>query len=248
MNPTLNLALVILTGLLCLYFAYKLGSRELKNESDRLAWQALRVWWFFLGLSTLVTPVRTLLVNANVQDLNIYLWLGLANTAALCAALWGLLFYLIYLYTGNRKWALPLGVFYLLFFLGLVYYSIFVMQPTGVTMANGTATLTYANQASPLFGIATILLLLAPQILAALFYFSLFFRLKDRAPKMRVLLVSVPLVIWFASPLIGLLLGASTAPWWAITSRLIALAAVVVIYWAYYPPRVLQNWMGVASV
>jgi hypothetical protein len=91
-------------------------------------------------------------------------------------------------------------------------------------------------------------LVIAPQILATLAYFSLYFRLQDRAQKYRVLLVSISILVWFGSPVLAFGLGVSQLPWWMWVSRLLTLAAVVVIYWAYYPPTFIQRRFGVESI
>jgi hypothetical protein len=250
MSPTqlLNQLLVIFTGALCLFIAVQLGKRKLDNEGDRLAWLAFRIWWIGLGLTTAFGAVRVLMVVANIDSLDAYVWQGLLNTLVLCVALWGLLFYLLYLYTGNRRWALPLGIFYVLFYTGLVIYSFFVLKPQGVVLEGGVATVQYAVEPALAYSFVLITLVIAPQILATLAYFSLYFRLQDRAQKYRVLLVSISILVWFGSPVLAFGLGVSQLPWWMWVSRLLTLAAVVVIYWAYYPPTFIQRRFGVESI
>lgn len=250
MSPTqiANQILVIFTAALCLFIAVQLGKRKLDNEGDRLAWLAFRIWWIGLGLTTAFGSVRVLMVMAKVDSLDTYVWHGLLNTLVLCAALWGLLYYLLYLYTGSRRWALPIGVFYIFFYIGLVLYSLFVLQPQGVTLEGGVATVQYATEPTLVYSVILISLVIVPQLLATLAYFSLYFRLRDRVQKYRVLLVSISILVWFGSPFIAFGLGVSQLPWWMWVSRFITLAAVVVIYWAYYPPIFIQRRFGVESI
>jgi hypothetical protein len=240
--------LSILTGLFCLFIAARLGRRKFESRDDQFAWTAFRIWWLGIGISTALGALRALMVASGVQSLAPYMAQSLVNTAILIVAFWGLLFYLIYLYVGRRSWAIPLGVFYALFFIGLLAYTFVVLQPTGVTIADGAATVTNANQPDPIYAIVTILLLLAPPIIAALVYFSLYFRVRENQQKYRVLLVSVSILVWFGSPLIGWALGATSADWWTYASRVIGLLAVLVIYWAYYPPQFIQQRFKVASI
>jgi hypothetical protein len=231
-----------------LFIAAQLGKRKLTDESDRLAWTAFRVWWLGLGLTTAFGALRTLMAFAGIDSLSVYVWHGLINTLILCAALWGLLFYLLYLYTGNRSWGVPLAGFYVVFFIALVIYSFAILQPQGVTLEAGTATVQYAVEASPAYQMAIVLIVLLPQILTSLAYFSIFFRLRERVQKYRVILVSVSVLVWFGSPLLALALSISEAPWWMMISRVIGLLAVFAIYWAYYPPQFIQRRFGVASI
>lgn len=244
----LDQGFVLLTGALCLFIAYQLGKRKLKDDADRLAWSAFRIWWLGLGITTALGALRALLAFARVDSLLVYVWLDLVSTLVLCAALWGLLFYLLFLYTGRRSWAWPLAALYAIFFVALVIYSFFALRPVGVVLDAGAATVRYAAQASPVYQVIVGLMVLLPQLLASLAYFSLFFRLRDRVQRYRVLLVSLSILVWFGSPLLALGLSLSAAPWWTLASRVIGLLAVLVIYWAYYPPTFIQRRFGVVSI
>lgn len=244
----INLVFAIITGTFCLFIALQLGKRSLKEDNDRLAWNAFRVWWFGLGLTTALGALRALIVSAGVDSLIVYVWYGLITTFILCAALWGLLYYLVYLYTGNRALAWPLAIFYIVFFIGLVIYSFFVLQPQSLSLENGTATVNYSVEPTTLYTLVLGLIVLAPQLIASLAYFSLYFRLRDRIQKYRVLLVSGSVFVWFSSPLVALGLSISDAAWWMWVSRVISLLAVLFIYWAYYPPQFIQRRFGVVSI
>lgn len=240
--------IILTTGAFCLYIAAQLGRRQPAESDDRLAWLAFRVWWLAIGLSTALGAVRTLMALFAVDSLAAYSILTLVLTLVLCAALWGLLYYLVYLYTGNRSWVWPLAGFYGLIFLGLISYLFLVLRPIGVSLDNGAASMQYANDAPDLYGLIVVLVILLPQLLAALAYLSLYFRLHERTQKYRILLVSLSILIWFASPLVGLGLGISNFPWWDLLSRIIGLAAVLLIYAAYYPPKFIQRRFGVAGI
>lgn len=250
MSPTaLFTQIVILaTGSLCLYIAFQLGKRQLTDSDDRLAWSAFRIWWLALGVNIALGTVETWMALSDINNLTAHIILTLLSTLVLCVALWGLLYYLVYLFTGNRFWAPPLAGFYGLVFLSLAVYLLFVLQPVGVIHENGTSSLQYGSDAPDLSILIVALFILLPQILAALAYFSLFFRVKDRVQKYRVLLVSLSILIWFSSPLVAFGLGWSELPWWSLASRVLGLAAVFVIYWAYYPPTFIQRHLGVAGI
>lgn len=247
-TDTISQILVLFTGALCLFIAAQLGRRKLDRANDLRAWNAFRIWWLGLGLSTAGGALRMLFALQGVESLNVYMWLGVINTALTCLALWGLLFYLVYLYTGNSGLALPLGIFYLLLFTGLAIYTFGFLHPTGVVLEAGTATVQYETEASPLYQLIVGLLVLLPQLLAGLAYFSFYFRVRERVQKYRVLMVSIAIFAWFGLPLVVYFAGLTTQAWWPITSQVIALLAVLAIYWAYYPPQFIQQRFKVASI
>jgi hypothetical protein len=247
-NTLLAQLIVLATGIVCLFIAVKLGKRKLTDRGERIAWTAFRIWWFALGLNIVLSSFNTWLAVQTTLALNFHISVLLISTLTLCIALWGLVFYLVYLYSGNPRLALPLGVFYGLVFISVVGYLLLVLRPNGVAVENGSVTLRYASDAPELTVLIIALFILLPQILGALAYFSLYFRLKDRDQRYRVLLVSLSILIWFCSPFIALAFGIAMHPWWSVASSLLGLIAVVVIYWAYYPPPFMQRRFNVMGI
>jgi hypothetical protein len=240
--------IILVTGVLCLFVAVKLGKRQLSDRGEHLAWRAFRIWWFALGLNIMLSSFNTWLALNTTPDLTFHIAIFLISTLTLCSALWGLLFYLTYLFTGDAKWALPLGFFYGLVFTSVASYLLFVLRPNGVLIEDGSAILQYSSEAPELTVTIIALFILLPQILAALAYFSLYFRLNDLGQRYRVLLVSLSILIWFCSPFIALAFGVAENPWWSVVSRLVGMIAIIIIYWAYYPPKFLQRRIGIASI
>jgi hypothetical protein len=246
-NVLLSEGLRLLTVGLCFFIAAQLRSRKLTDSGDKLAWTAFRVWWWGLGATTLVSLLNVIFPVLGLSDLALYVVLAQINILLISIALWGLLFYLVYLYTGKRNLALPIAIFYSLFFILLVAYVLW-LQPIGLTVEEGRAVVQYANEISPAYTLALILLILVPQLLAGLAYFTLYFRVRERAQKYRVLLVSISIFVWFGSPLLASMLSFNDLSWWPFASRLITLLSALVIYWAYYPPGFIQNRLGVQPI
>jgi hypothetical protein len=162
-------------------------------------------------------------------------------------ALYGLMFYLLYLFTGNRNLLTPLSVFYIAYYAFLVYY-IQASQPISVAVKRWSATLVYGNELrGPLFLIAFILLLF-PQIIGSLAYFILYFRVKSATQRYRILLVSWSIIIWFLSAFLAGISGFSRYDWWQVMSRLIGLGAATAILLAYQPPSWVKQRFGVTSL
>jgi len=140
-----------------------------------------------------------------------------------------------------------LAVFYIIYYVLLVYY-ITASIPGNVNVGRWSTTLTYRAPLTGPFVVIVLALLLLPQIIGGLAYFSLYFRVSDVTQKYRVLLVSLSIVVWFLSPLFALAGGWAQQDWWQLASRFIGLAAALTILMAYLPPRWLKQRYGVISL
>src|SRR3989304_10049311 len=129
MSPTARFTQIVIlaTGSLCLYIAFQLGKRQLTDSDDRLAWSAFRIWWLALGVNIALGTVETWMALSDINNLTAHIILTLLSPLVLCVALWGLLYYLVYLFTGNRFWARPLAGFFGLVFLGVGGFLFFVL-------------------------------------------------------------------------------------------------------------------------
>ena len=163
----------------------------------------------------------------------------------LCAALWGLLGFLTYLYTG-KSYVAPWSLFYAGLYVTLSFL-ITASRPNMVSIRNGIVGVRYAQTfAGPLFD-ALLVGLLAPEFIAAFLYFTFVFRTSDRTVRYRVTLTSWSLIAVFAlavlTPTIeppglaGALIGQSFG----------AIAALVILL-AYYPPRAIRARFGVRGI
>lgn len=248
---SLNFALIetlrVITAILCFFIAARLGKRKLANKTDQLAWLAFRVWWWGLGVTTLISLLNVVLPVLGVSSLAVYVSLAQLNILVICVALWGLLFYLVYLFTGKRNLAWPIAIFYLLVFILLVAYVVW-LQPVGLAFGEGRATVEYEKELSPAYALALISVILLPQLVAGLAYFTFYFRVRERAQKYRVLLVSISIFVWFGSPLLATMLKLNDLSWWPLASRLITLLAALAIFWAYYPPMFIQKRLHVEPI
>jgi hypothetical protein len=140
-----------------------------------------------------------------------------------------------------------LTAFYIVYYILLVYY-VLASDPVGVSVRRWSATLEYQNQIEgPLFLIA-LLLLVVPQIIGSLAYFTLYFRVKTITQKYRILLVSWSIIVWFMSSLIASLSGLSQFDAWQVLSRFIALTASLTILFAYQPPSWVKRRFHVTSI
>jgi hypothetical protein len=230
-----------------MYIGWWLSKRVVSNSEARLAWQAFTTWWFALASTALLGAIQNLLGALNMTDLSLFITMSYVNLLISCIALWGLVYYLIYLFTGNSKSLIPLTIFYMIYYVLLVYYYT-ASAPASVEIGRWDTELVFSNSITGPFFVFLAILLLFPQIIGGIAYFTLYFRVSDATQKYRVLLVSWSIIIWFLSPLIGLAGGVAEQDWWQFASRLIGLGAASAILMAYLPPRWIKERYGIVSL
>jgi hypothetical protein len=182
-----------------------------------------------------------------IAGLALFTTFTLVNLLAICVALYGLMYYLLFLFTGNRRLLGPLTVFYIAYYIFLVYY-VLASVPVGVQVTRWNATLEYQNLITGPLCLIVLLLLVFPQIIGSLAYFTLYFRVQSPTQKYRVLLVSWSILIWFSSAFLASIVGLSQQDWWQVTSRLIGLGAALAILFAYLPPPWIKRRFNVSSI
>lgn len=249
LQPTLIFGAVLSALATGVYFyvGHSLGQRRVVLGEARLAWTLFVVWWYALAGSTLSSGLLSLLGALGVTSLPLFLTVTQVNLLAICVGLFGLVYYLLYLFTGSRKWFTPLALFYVAYYALLVYYLSW-SAPVGVQVDRWGAHVVYREQQiGPLFTVV-LTLLVFPQIIGSIAYFTLFFRVKEATQKYRVALVSLSILVWFLSAFLASVAGLSQFDWWQIVSRLIGLAATLTILLAYKPLPWLKQRLGVLSI
>ena len=226
--PLVSILLSLASATLFLLVGRAVYLRPVSTESVR-ARNAFVLWWSTLGLVTVIglvlqAPGFPLTVSA-------FLTVTIVILALLCVGLWGLLFYLLFLFTNRRDLAVPLAIGYVLYFAFLTYF-IMAGDPTSVESTKWGHEIEYADpiESGPVYW-AAILLLILPPFLAAGGYLSLYWKADQPVQKRRILLVSMSILVWFGSALVSTGAGESDA--WRIVSRLIGLAAAATILYAY---------------
>ena len=248
-QPTLlfGALLSILCAGIYYYVGWVLNQRKPASSDARMAWSFFVVWWYALSATTLSGALLSLLGALGVVGLPLFITFTLVNLLALCVGLHGLMYYLLYLFTGNSRLLGPLTAFYIGYYILLIYY-VQASGPVSVAVERWRAVLVYQNQLrGPLF-IIVLLLLLFPQIVGSLAYFTLYFQVKTPTQKYRILLVSWSIIIWFLSAFLASLAGLSEYDWWQIANRLLGLTAALVTLLAYQPTALIKRRFGVTSI
>jgi hypothetical protein len=229
------------------YVGWRLSKRVVPSSEGQIAWQSFTIWWYGLAATTLIGGFQNLFGAFGITILSLFITATYINLLMICLALWGLLYYLIYLFTGNSQLLVPLAIFYMIYYVVLVYY-ITARIPESVNVDRWRTALAYHTPLTGAFFVMLIILLLLPQIVGGFAYFTLYFRVTDVTQKYRVLLVSWSIIIWFLSPFIALAGGLAEQDWWQVASRLIGLAAALTILMAYLPPQWLKQRYGIISL
>ncbi len=240
-------AFAVAAAVLYAYVGHRLGQREVSPEAS-LASHAFSAWWYGLALTSAISAVTTIAITAGTRNVDLLVALGYLSLLAVCVALWGLLYYLIFVFTGRRKAWIPLAIFYVLYYILLLYW-LASLNPIGVDVQEWTAEIDYETEVedSPMLMLILALLLL-PQIIGALAYFTLFFRLTDPTQRYRVALVSWSIIVWFSSSYLASIAGLSEYDWWQLVSRFIGLTAALTILAAYVPPKWVRKRFGIEAV
>jgi hypothetical protein len=229
------------------YVGRVLGRRRQVTPGANTAWLMFVTWWYALALATLTQGLLSLLGAFGILGLPLFTTITIVNLLTTCVALAGLVFYLLYLYTGKNSLLWPVGIFYL-FYYGLLVYFLEASNPIGVTVNRWSTSLQYQSLVKGPLLLIVYILLVFPQILGSLAYFMLFFQVKTKTQRYRILLVSWSIIIWFLSAFLATIAGLSQQDWWQIASRLIGLGAALTILFAYQPPSWIKRRFDVAAI
>jgi hypothetical protein len=214
----------------------------------RPARQAFAAWWNVLALLSLYGAFADVVTMAGWWTVPLLVAATHVLLLVILLALGGLLYYLVYLYTGRQGAWKPILLFYGLFWACLVYY-VEALGPDGVQAGAINPQLHYAHDPqTDGFGPVLGVLLVLPIIGGAVGYSTLFFKAKEPTQRYRIAVVSVSIVLWFSFSLVGSLAGVSQALDWIVLSRLVSLGAAAAVYAAYRPPRWVQRRWGVQGV
>ena len=98
--------------------------------------------------------------------------------------------------------------------------------------------------------LAFILVLLGPQMVAAVAYARLFTKVHDRTQRYRIAMLTGSILVWFGT---SAAVGATSDPQevnvaWQVMSRLLSIAAALAILAAYRPPRWVQRRYAIRSL
>jgi hypothetical protein len=245
---TLLLAAMLSIGSAIVYaiVGWRLSRREVGPEAKR-AHDLFVVWWYALGGATLLGAANQFAAGFGYTDLPLYVSFTHMSLLLICIGLWGLLYYLLFLFTGRAGVLTPLTLFYIGYYVLLVY-AIVNANPIGLKVGRWNVTAVYERPFEGPFTTALIALLVFPQVFGAAAYFTLAFKLRDRTQRFRVTVVSLSIIAWFLSSFLASVAGLGESDAWQLASRGIGLGAALLILTAYHPPGWMRRRLHIAAV
>ena len=227
------------------YLGWRLSHRAV-GPATRVPALQFALFWVGLATFTAIGAVEDLVGAFQLPSLDLVVTAGYLQILILCVLLWCLVGYLLFLFLG-RGFLGPLAGFYAVLYVLLVYF-ITASHPVAVVHSAGQVGVQYASALSgPVIG-ALLVLLIAPEFLGAIGYFTLFFRTRDPTIRYRIALVSWSLILWFGLGVtnVGALLGGGVAA--ELLARSLGVIAAVVILLAYFPPAAIRARFRVTRI
>jgi hypothetical protein len=233
--------LVVATGVY-VFLGYRLLQRPVPAPV-RLPAAQFALFWLGLGGTTMAEAFLNLWDAIAVPSIPLVATLLHLEILLICVALWGLLSYLAFLYTGRGYlafWSIFYGACYL-----ALNYLISAAAPHAVVVVNGTVSVSYANSISGPLAYALVVVLIVPEFVGAVLYLTLAFRSPDPTVRFRIVVVSGGLIAWFLFAAVGSLVAAAAGLAGALVIQFLGVLAALAILAAYYPPQFVRDRLGV---
>jgi len=237
---TVDVAVGVLYGWTGLLLA-----RRHVSEEARAAAAMFSLWWFGLAMTGFLAAGITL-AAALGSDLAVLVALSHVITLPFSLGLWGLTFYLVYLFTGNKKLLAPLGVLYGLYYI-LQVYLLTIQHPTGYDASGWRPMLDVER---PVEGLWTNILLALPllPLLFGMVGFAYYFRKADDLTlRYRMGLITTSLTTWIVAVVLISRPELAADAYWQILARIVILASALTILFAYRPPKWVQHRWRIRS-
>ena len=215
-----------------------------------------QAWWYGLAGLSVFTPLVAIMGLFGLDTFGVMMILIQALLVVIFAAIAGLVYYLLYLYTGKR-WVLGAVIPYFFIMIVWLEYILVTADISGwaVPPEGGSRTFLDSSgeriETDPLQGLVFGLLVAVPPLLSAIAFFLLYFRTTLTEQKYRIALISGSLVLWFGSSLVGTVTGLSNDPdtqqAWQLANGSVALFASLAVLAAYKPPAWVRRRLGLEA-
>lgn len=222
----------------------RLSQRAVASPSQ-LARDQFSLFWYGLAVLTLFGGLESLLAAVGAFSLDLDLLFLDLTLLGFCVAFWGLVGYLVFLYTG-RYYLVPLSALYALAYVLLLDYVI-TAAPSGFMLTGGRVVTVYGPAPGSSLTAVLVVILIVPEFLGAFAYLSLLARTRDRTLRFRISVVGLSLLAWFGTALIPIPSGSGGIAW-GLAHPLVGAVAACLILVAYYPPAWVRSKLRVLSI
>lgn len=243
---TLSAISSLLAGLVYAYIGLRISRRKVSTEAKAAQW-LFCFWWFALAGSSILGAFQlALYLNGSLP---VWLYMSFSQVAILflVAAVSGLLYYLLYLYTGTNRIAGPLAIYAVALFVVFQALIAWFGPPSALGDDGWMIQRVPVVTLSPAAGLLFVALFLGPQLGAAVAYALLYRRAKEPTQRYRIGMVSGSIFVWFGSSFLAAGTGVQGRAW-QVGSLLLSLAAAIVILLAYLPPMAWRRRWGLRSI
>lgn len=231
--------------------AYTLVARAVLDVAPaepaaRRARALFATWWGAIALTGAATVATSAMAAFDLLDRDLHVTFLLLKITLLAIGLFGLVHYLVYLFTGSERGLLSLAIVYLLFYV-LTLAAIFDARPSAVVAARWSVEVVYAEPMAPLAVGLILGFLVFPQMLGAIAYGAVAHRVDDPRVRYRVLAVSGGIIAWSVSTFLS---GAHVRPDDDVVQVGLRILSIVGIYAnlaAYRPPAWVERRLAAAA-
>jgi len=228
----------LLTGALYVGVGRVIASRDLADEA-RTANRLFATWWLSLAIIYLTSGPITIAASLGYRSFPLTLAFIQAALVVVCAAVWGILGFLLYVYRGTHKWLMPSAIFYGVLAFGLLWLVSW-MGPVGFEAGQDGIALEYTRRLGASSSVVVGLLFSVPIFAAAIAYGSLLFRVNERMPRYRIAMVAGAFAIQFGWVILRGILGLQRrfpdSKILLVANQGLTIIVPIIILMAYRPP------------
>lgn len=231
----------VATNVIAAAIALAVGMRLAQHSPEGNGGRAVRrfsIWWMGLAGFILSNQIASTFGILGVGAPVTFAALVYFSFVSLAAALWGLVSYVLFLFTGRRAVFAVVTVVYLAQLAAVVAW-IASLGPRGILLTDGGTQTDFARPPSPAEGGVFALFLLLPPIAASIAFFTLRFRTKDPTARYRATAMGVGIFVWFFAAIVITSAGKPT-PATTIGGPILGTLCMLYILSAYFPPRRLR--------
>ena len=227
----------VATNLAAALVAVLVGARLFSRRPEGDAGRAVRrfsAWWFGLAGFIVANQVAIMMTAAGVGAPALFSVLAHAANAILMVALWGLVSYVLYLFTGKRVVFPVVSVLYAIQLAWILAWT-WSWGPAGLELTEGGPRTIWARREptpgeSGLFALAFLL----PPILTSIALGVLRFRTRDATSRYRMMALSIGIFVWFVGAIVITASGEPT-PLKSIGGPIVGTICMLLIVSAYFP-------------
>lgn len=201
--------------------------RSVSQDAEE-AVDLLSIWWVGLAVTAVAGATTDLTLSLGIEPFSFLLALHYARLIALCLAIWGLTYYVAFVFTGATKLKAPIAVGVSLYY-AILLFLLTLARPAGFALE----PLPHVELADPLVDAPLLAaLLVIPAIFAGGTFLALWSKTSEMSQRARVVLVAGATQAWFGATFLRE--ARVDVP---MVPLALALLAALAALWAYSPAK-----------